>query len=118
METQEQNRQELNGHGKASVMALFPFLVFLVFYLGVSIVARDFYKMPMPVAFLVSSAVAPVLSAVAGGRVDCCHFLVPCASSREKIGNGGINLTQLTTAYRQFYCRRTLYIAWSGKSFA
>lgn len=41
--------------------ALIPFFVFIVFYLGLSIWARDFYKVPMPTAFLVASAAALVL---------------------------------------------------------
>ena len=39
-------------------MALMPFLVFIVFYLGLSLVAKNFSSVPMPVAFLVASAVA------------------------------------------------------------
>ena len=42
--------------------ALIPFGVFLVFYLGLSIASGDFYKVPMPVAFLVASATALVLN--------------------------------------------------------
>ena len=42
--------------------ALIPFAVFLVFYLGLSIVSGDFYKVPMPVAFLVASATSLFLS--------------------------------------------------------
>ena len=38
--------------------ALVPFLVFMAFYLGLSLWAGDFYRTPMPVAFLVASAVA------------------------------------------------------------
>lgn len=41
--------------------ALIPFFVFVAFYLGLSIWARDFYKVPMPTAFLVASAAALVL---------------------------------------------------------
>lgn len=41
--------------------ALVPFAVFLIFYVGVSIYAGSFYKVPMPIAFLVASAVALVL---------------------------------------------------------
>ena len=41
--------------------ALIPFGVFLVFYLGISLWAGDFYRVPMPVAFLVASASALVL---------------------------------------------------------
>ena len=37
--------------------ALLPFGVFVVFYAGLSILANDFYKISMPVAFLVASAV-------------------------------------------------------------
>lgn len=39
-------------------MALLPLLVFLVLYLGISIVMEDFYKVPVTVAFLISSGVA------------------------------------------------------------
>ena len=41
--------------------ALIPFFVFVVFYLGLSIWAHDFYKVPMPTAFLVASAAALML---------------------------------------------------------
>ncbi|MBQ9338485.1 MAG: Na+/H+ antiporter NhaC family protein [Lentisphaeria bacterium] len=37
-------------------LALMPFVVFVVFYVGLSIWANDFYKIPMPIAFLVASA--------------------------------------------------------------
>lgn len=42
----------------ANFMALMPFIVFLVFYLGLSVAARNFNSVPMPVAFLVASAAA------------------------------------------------------------
>ena len=42
--------------------ALIPFGVFLVFYMGLSIVSGDFYRVPMTVAFLVASASALVLN--------------------------------------------------------
>ena len=42
----------------ANFMALMPFFVFLVFYLGLSVAARNFNSVPMPVAFLVASAAA------------------------------------------------------------
>ena len=38
--------------------ALIPFLVFAVFYVGLSAWAKDFYRISMPVAFLVASASA------------------------------------------------------------
>ena len=41
-------QKEQNG----SFIALIPFLVFLVFYLGLSILANDFYKVPMPHKYL------------------------------------------------------------------
>ena len=41
--------------------ALIPFGVFLIFYLGASLWAGDFYSVSMPVAFLVAGAVALVL---------------------------------------------------------
>lgn len=42
----------------ANFMALLPFIVFLIFYLGLSLIAENFNSVPMPVAFLVASAVA------------------------------------------------------------
>ena len=41
--------------------ALIPFFVFVAFYLGLSIWAHDFYKVPMITAFLVASAAALAL---------------------------------------------------------
>ncbi len=41
--------------------ALLPFLIFLIFYLGLSLCANDFYKVPMPVAFIIASAAAFLL---------------------------------------------------------
>lgn len=46
---------------EARFKALIPFGVFVVFYLGLSLWARDFYSIPMPVAFLASSASAFLL---------------------------------------------------------
>lgn len=48
--------------------ALLPLGVFLVAYLAVSLIAGDFYKMPITVAFLIASAVSIVLSK--GGRLS------------------------------------------------
>ena len=39
-------------------LALVPFLVFAVFYVGLSLWARDFYRVPIIIAFLVASATA------------------------------------------------------------
>ena len=41
--------------------ALVPFFVFAAFYLGLSLWAHDFYRVPIIIAFLVASAVALVL---------------------------------------------------------
>ncbi|MBQ4329454.1 MAG: Na+/H+ antiporter NhaC family protein [Lentisphaeria bacterium] len=46
---------------EARFKALIPFFVFLFFYLGLSIWAKDFYSVPMPVAFLIASASAMLL---------------------------------------------------------
>jgi Na+/H+ antiporter NhaC len=48
--------------------ALIPLVVFLVVYLVVSIIAGDFYKMPITVAFVVASVVAIILSK--GGKLN------------------------------------------------
>ncbi len=49
-------------HTRPNGLALLPFLVFLVFYLGLSLWAHDFYKVPMPIAFVVASAAALFLN--------------------------------------------------------
>ncbi|MBO4632555.1 MAG: Na+/H+ antiporter NhaC family protein [Lentisphaeria bacterium] len=41
--------------------ALLPFVVFVVFYVGLSVCANDFYRIPMPIAFIVASAVGLIL---------------------------------------------------------
>jgi len=51
-----------------NVWALTPLAVFLVAYLVVSILAGDFYKMPITVAFCISSVVAIVISK--GGKLN------------------------------------------------
>ena len=43
---------------KKPVFALLPIVVFLVLYITSSVISGDFYKMPVPVSFLVASAVA------------------------------------------------------------
>ena len=42
----------------ANGWALVPFLIFAAFYVGLSVWAGDFYKVPMPLAFLLASAAA------------------------------------------------------------
>ena len=48
----------MENQKKASFTALLPFGVFLLFYLGISLWSKDFYAVPMPVAFLAASASA------------------------------------------------------------
>lgn len=51
-----------------NVWALIPLLVFLLTYLVVSILAGDFYKMPITVAFVIASMVAIAISK--GGKLS------------------------------------------------
>ena len=50
---------------KKGLIALSPLMVFVLFYLVTSIIAGDFYKIPITVAFLVSSCFAIIIS---GGK--------------------------------------------------
>ena len=47
---------------KKGLIALSPLLVFIILYLVTSIIARDFYKVPITVAFMVASVYAVVIS--------------------------------------------------------
>ena len=47
---------------ESSFKAIIPFIVFVIFYFGFSLWTRDFSKVPMTVAFIVSSAVALILN--------------------------------------------------------
>ncbi len=47
---------------EARFKALVPFIIFMIFYLGLSVWAKDFYFVPMPVAFMVASAAAFLLN--------------------------------------------------------
>ena len=47
---------------KKGLIALSPLVVFILFYLVTSIIAGDFYKIPITVAFLVSSAYAIIIT--------------------------------------------------------
>lgn len=55
-------------HHAPNPWALAPLVVFLLSYLVVSIIAGDFYKMPITVAFVVSSVVAIAISK--GGKLS------------------------------------------------
>ena len=54
---------------KTNAWALLPLWIFLIAYLAVSILAGDFYKMPITVAFVLASVVA-VLMAKTGSLTD------------------------------------------------
>lgn len=47
---------------KGNPLALLPLVVFIVLFLGVGIATKDFYKMPVLVAFLVATAIAFMLN--------------------------------------------------------
>ena len=47
---------------ESSFKAIIPFIVFVIFYFGFSLWTRDFSKVPMTVAFLISSATALILN--------------------------------------------------------
>lgn len=47
---------------RGSFLALTPLLVFLACYLAVSLVAGDFYRMPISVAFIAASAYAVAIT--------------------------------------------------------
>lgn len=47
---------------KKGFIALSPLMVFIVLYLVTSIIARDFYKVPITVAFMISSIFAVAIS--------------------------------------------------------
>ncbi len=52
---------EMTEHLPPRASALVPFGIFLLFYLGISLWAGDFYSVSMPVAFLVAGAAALAL---------------------------------------------------------
>lgn len=47
---------------ESSFKALIPFIVFVLFYFGFSVLTQDFSKIPMTVAFIISSATALILN--------------------------------------------------------
>jgi len=47
---------------ESSFKAIIPFIVFVVFYFGFSLWTRDFSRVPMTVAFIISSATALILN--------------------------------------------------------
>ncbi|MDE5970600.1 MAG: Na+/H+ antiporter NhaC family protein [Muribaculaceae bacterium] len=57
-----QNNQSQTITFKKGFLAISPILVFMIFYLVVSLVIGDFYKMPLAVAFLVATVWAVVIT--------------------------------------------------------
>ena len=47
---------------ESSFKAIIPFIVFVLFYFGFSLWTRDFSRVPMTVAFIISSATALILN--------------------------------------------------------
>lgn len=92
---------------ESSFKALIPFIVFILFYFGFSIVTRDFSKVPMTVAFLISSATALILNhkeklnkkieifALGMGNKDimimCLIFIMAGAFSATAVAVGGVD---------------------------
>lgn len=54
--------QEHEQWRESSFKAIIPFIVFVLFYFGFSLWTRDFSKVPMTVAFILSSATALILN--------------------------------------------------------
>ena len=52
--------------------ALLPLFFFIVVYLVSSIVAGDFYKVPITVAFMLTAIVAVATSPAVRRRLTCC----------------------------------------------
>ena len=62
------NQSNSSFHHSPNAWALLPLGVFLLSYLGISIWVGDFYKMPITVAFIISSVVAIAISK--GGKLS------------------------------------------------
>ena len=60
--TNSENEKEHIQWRNSSFKALIPFVVFVIFYFGFSLWTRDFSKIPMTVAFIISSATALILN--------------------------------------------------------
>ena len=56
------NNQETVQWRESSFKAIIPFIVFVLFYFGFSLWTKDFSKVPMTVAFIISSATALILN--------------------------------------------------------
>lgn len=56
------NQENTTQWRDSSFKALIPFIVFVLFYFGFSLLTRDFSRVPMTVAFIISSATALILN--------------------------------------------------------
>lgn len=56
------NKEENIQWRESSFKAIIPFIVFVIFYFGFSLWTKDFSKVPMTVAFIISSATALILN--------------------------------------------------------
>lgn len=52
----------MNKHNFNGFLSLSPIIIFLLFYLAVSIIIRDFYKMPISIAFIIASIWAVMIT--------------------------------------------------------
>lgn len=62
--------KESSGKGMNGWLALSPLFVFLGVYLISSIIAKDFYKVPIAAAFVIASAYAMLITRVSSGTED------------------------------------------------
>ena len=53
-----------NSKTKGNALALLPLGVFLLLFIGSGIISRDFYKMPVLVAFIISTSTAFLITGV------------------------------------------------------
>lgn len=98
-----------------SFKALIPFIVFVIFYFGFSVLTRDFSKIPMTVAFIISSATALILNhkeklskkteifAYGMGQKDimimCLIFIMAGAFTATAQAVGGVDAAVRVTEY-------------------
>lgn len=94
---------------KPNGLALLPIIVFLILFIGIGVVQKDFYSMPAVIGFLIALAVAFLqtrgisfnekISIIAKGVGDdniitmCLIFLVAGAFSGSVSAEGGVNST-------------------------
>lgn len=58
----EEQKEENIQWRESSFKAIIPFIVFVIFYFGFSLWTKDFSRIPMTVAFIISSATALILN--------------------------------------------------------